>query len=89
MNCKLGSFIFSLSAINDLFKNKTVLVYNYFDTQHAGACVCTVCGGYGHYCTVYTFVNCGYLKFFLLLRLKNLVEYSYFLPKDSVKILQE
>ena len=38
----------------------------------------------------YTSVNCGHLKKFLLLPdFKKLVEYSYLLPKYSVKILRE
>ena len=38
----------------------------------------------------FTFVNCGHLKIlFTAPWLKNLVEYSYLLPKYSVKILQE
>ena len=36
------------------------------------------------------FVNCGHLKnSFTAPRLKNLVEYSYLLPKYSVKISRE
>ena len=38
----------------------------------------------------HTFVNCGHLKKkFTAPWLKNLVEYSYLLPKYSVKILRE
>ena len=37
-----------------------------------------------------TFVNCGHLKIFLLFPdLKILVEYTYLLPKYSVKISRE
>ena len=43
-----------------------------------------------HSCDGTTFVNCGHLKYFFPAPcLKNLVEYSYLLPKYSVKILQE
>ena len=41
-------------------------------------------------CVLDTFVNCGHLKFlFTAPWLKNLVEYSYLLPKYSVKILRD
>ena len=36
-----------------------------------------------------TFVNCGHLKKITAPWLKNLIEYSYLLPKYSVKILRE
>ena len=44
----------------------------------------------GNFKILATFVNCGHLKnFFTAPWLKNLVEYSYLLPKYSVKISRE